>query len=333
MTACLLLAVCTPTTCAQQWARDLFTSTTHDFQTVARGAKAEFVFPMVNPYKETIHIAGVRASCGCVDPSVVKNTVETWEKGGILVRLNTRTFTGHRSATITVTIDQPYRAEVQLQVNGYIRSDVVFDPGVVQFAQVPQGESAERTLRISYAGRSDWEIRDVLSANTDLEVVRSQLRREGRRVDYQLRVRLKDTAPDGYFADEMILLTNDSRMKQIPVKVEGNVVPSVTVSPASLYLGQLEPGQTVTKQLVIRGKQPFRIQRVECDDGAFDFQPASEAKELHIVPLTFTARSQPGKIVQTIKIVTETGQQATCLATGMVKGSRTIPAQHQDQAR
>ena len=51
---------------AQQWAKDMFETTKHDFGTVARGAKAEFRFELTNRYLEDVHIAGVRSSCGCI---------------------------------------------------------------------------------------------------------------------------------------------------------------------------------------------------------------------------------------------------------------------------
>jgi hypothetical protein len=328
-----VLAVLAAPGWGQQWAQKMFSTATHDFGTVARGAKAEFVFPLQNIYQEDIHIASVRASCGCAQPSIVKDSLKTWEKGGILVRFNTRSFTGQRAATITVTIDRPYYAEVQLQITGYIRGDVVFDPGVVQFNRVAQGETAEQILRISYAGRDSWQIEDVLSANTNLEVIKSQARRSGGRVDYELVVRLNGSADAGYFADEMILVTNDSRLRRIPVKVEGNVVPALTVSPASLYLGDLQPGESVTKNLVIRAKEPFRVQEIRCDSEAFEFKPTDEAKALHVVPVTFTAGATTGKISQTIEIVTDigNGQVATCLATATIRdGSRTVAAQTQE---
>jgi hypothetical protein len=165
--ASILLSVLTSAASAQQWAYKLFGETTsHDFGTVARAAKSEFTFEMQNVFKETIHISGVRASCGCAIPRVLKPTLETWEKGGIAVEFNTRSFLGQRKATITVTIDQPYYAEVQLTIAGFIRGDVVFDPGTVKFDAVAAGDEATRTVNVNYAGRSDWQIVDVRSANT-----------------------------------------------------------------------------------------------------------------------------------------------------------------------
>ena len=133
----LLLSFALPAA-AQQWAQKMFSATKHDFGPVARGSKAEFEFQVENVFKEDIHIAAVRSSCGCTSPSVTHDTLKTYEKGAIVAKLNTASFLGHRSATITVVIDKPYYAEVQLQVSGFIRSDVVFEPGLINFGQLEQ---------------------------------------------------------------------------------------------------------------------------------------------------------------------------------------------------
>ena len=305
---------------AAEWAKKLFSEFSHDFGTVARAAKVDHTFEIVNPFKETIHIASVRASCGCSTPTITKDTLKTWEKGGIHVRYNTHAFTGQKGATITVVIDQPYYAEVQLSVKGYIRSDVVFSPGVISFDPIEEGEVAESSVSVHYAGRSDWQIVDVLSANTSFEVELDETKREAGRVGYNLLLRVKDTMQAGFFNDQLILVTNDQRATQVPLRVEGRVVPSLTVSPASLFLGVVKPGEQVKKTLVVRGKSPFKITKVACEDGCFEFQPSQETKALHLVPLVFTAH-EPGKIAQNIRIETDLGNGSTvgCLATATVQ--------------
>lgn len=315
-----LLAVVTSAP-GQEWARKMFPTTSHDFGTVARGAKAEFAFELTNIYEEDVHIAGVRSSCGCTMPTITAPTLKTWEKGAIVAAYNTKSFLGQKNATITVTIDKPYFAEVQLTVDGFIRSDVVFDPGAVDFGEVDQGSSAERKIRLTYAGRSTWQITDVRSANPNLEVEILDNTRTTGRVTYDLLVRLKPGTPAGYLHDELTLISDDRQMGSIPLSVEGRVVPALTVSPASLFLGVLDQGQKVTKQLVVRGNQPFSIQSVKCDNNSFQFDVPNGAKKLHFVPISFTAGSHPGKVAQSIEIKTDLngGAAASCTATATVK--------------
>ena len=141
------LLVCTPCF-GQEWARNMFKVTEHDFGSVARGAKAEYRFVFENLYLEDVHVAGVRTSCGCTTPSVETPLLKTYEAGAILAHFNTDSFLGQRAATLTVTIDKPFYAEMQLQIRGYIRSDVVVEPGSVQFGPIDQGTGYSQTAAV-----------------------------------------------------------------------------------------------------------------------------------------------------------------------------------------
>lgn len=307
----LVVAGGTAAVSAQEWAEKMFKEKTHEFGSVPRTAKVEYAFEMVNPYKEDIHISNVRASCGCTIPRIQKDTLKTWEKGAIIAEFNTRAFSGQRGARVTVTIDKPFPAEVQLQVHGYIRTDVVVDPGEVALGQVPNGSGAEKSVTIDYAGRNDWQILGVEPTSPFLHADVQEVSRQNGRVAYKLAVSLDKSAPPGFVADELILRTNDRRSPQFPVKVEGYVVADLTVSPSSLMLGILQPGQKITKQIVVKGKQPFHVLGIDCPDAAFSFVLPTEAKAVHLIPVTFEASKDPAKIVEKITIRTDLGDHVS----------------------
>ncbi len=310
----------------------MFEVTSHDFGDVARGAKAEFHFKLKNSYKEDVHISSVRTSCECTTPSITKQTLKTHEEAAIVAKFNTRSHTGNQSASLTVVFDKPYYAEVQLHVNGHIRGDVVFNPGVIAFGAVDEGTVATQKVDIKYAGRSDWQIVDVRSANEFIEVEMTQTERGIGRVAYQLLVRLKADAPAGYLNDQLILVTNDRNSRQIPLVLEGRVVPSITVSPASLSMGTLEPGQEAVKQVVVRGKSPFKIVDITCTDESFQFDVPEEAKTLHVIPVTFTAGQTPGRIVRKIEIQTDQNSESvtTIVVSATVKATTSEPDDDSD---
>jgi hypothetical protein len=296
----------------QEWARKMFKVTDHDFGSVAKGAKAEYRFVFENLYMEDVHVVGVRTSCGCTTPIVETPQLKTYEKGSILAHFNTDSFQGQRGATLTITFDKPFYAEVQVQVHGFIRSDVVVEPGSVQFGSIDQGQGFIQTVEVNYAGREDWQILDVKSANPHISATTAEVNRGNGQVSYQLKVLVDGTTPSGYLNDHLMLVTNDGTGQQIPVLVEGRVTPAITVSPASLFMGVVQPGQKVTKQLVVKGKKPFKITNISCNDKSFQFDTSKEgeAKELHLIPVTFTAGKDMGKIVKSIKIKTDQGQQS-----------------------
>jgi len=133
----------TPSCYGQDWAQKMFKITEHDFGSVAKGGKAEFSFVFENLYMEDVHVVGLRASCGCTTPRVENALIKTYEKGAIVAHFNTDTFLGQRGATLYVTFDRPFPAEIQLHVRGYIRNDVVLEPGSLEVGSVDQGAPVE----------------------------------------------------------------------------------------------------------------------------------------------------------------------------------------------
>ncbi len=291
---------------AQEWAVKMFNTTTHDFGTVAKGSKAEFRFQVKNIYEEDVHIESVRSSCGCTTPQITRADLKTFETGEIVAEFNTRNFTGHKSATLEVTLDKPFHAVVQLNITGFIRSDVVTQPGAIDFGTVDQGTAAVQKLHVTYAGRDDWRILDAKTADPWYEVEMTETARGNGRVAYDLLVRMTKDAPVGYVKDELILVTSDAQAREFPVDLQGRVMSEITISPSKLFLGVVNPGQKVTKNLVVRGKKPFKITSIECPD-CFKIEPSQDSKVVHLIPVVFTAGDEAGRVAQKISIHTDQG--------------------------
>jgi hypothetical protein len=316
LTIIVVVLACTPCF-GQEWAQKMFKEKEHDFGSVARGAKAEFRFVFENPFVEDVHISHAYPSCSCTSIRIENPTLKTYEKGAIVATFNTSSFYGQRGATITVVIDQPYYAEVQLHDRGFIRTDVEVQPGSVQYGAIDQGTGYKQTATVNYAGgRDDWQILSVKSANPHITAKAVETGRTYGRATYELEVHVDSSMPAGYMNDHLMLVTNDAAGQQIPVLVEGRVTPGITVSPAALFMGVVQPGQKVTKKLVVTSKKSFRILAITCDDKSFQFDTSKEtaATKLHQIPVTFLAGADEGKIVKTIKIKTDQGEMAPELA-------------------
>jgi hypothetical protein len=128
-------------------------------------------------------------------------------------------------------------------------------------------------------------------------------------VAYDLVVRLKPTAPPGIVKDQLFLMTNDANSTQIAVDVEGRVVSSIEVKPTSLLFLTMQPGESKMRQVLIKSKLPVKIVGIECDN-CFSFTLPTESRDTHIIPITFTAGKELGKVSKDIKIKTDLGPQA-----------------------
>ena len=291
----------------QEWATAMFDHTQHDFGMVARGAKVEHVFTLKNLYVEDVHIANVRTSCGCTQPRFTKDTLKTYETGQIIATVDTRAFMGRKDATITVTFDKPFPAEVQLHTYVYIRSDVVFEPGEVLFSGVPAGTAAARKVQLSYAGRNDWQIVKAVPSVPFLDVKLVETARGGGQVRYEITVTLQPDAPPGYFSERIDLTTNDVRSdaQRVSLPVEGSVVAAVSVQPSQVLLGVVRPGNTLARNIVIQAREPFQVLGVDGPDDRFRFVIPNGKKSVTVIPMTFEAASQTGEIRGEIVVRTD----------------------------
>ena len=297
-----------------QWAESLFPVKTHDFGTVAVASKTEFVFPIRNTTNQDIHISHVRASCGCTTPILKQQWIKQGEEGELTARYNTDSFWGKKGATLTVVIDRPQYAEVQLRVDGYIRRDMVVNPGSVDFGKITVGENAEKKVSVAYAGRSDWQILSVQSPKSFISTEIVEKSRSGQRVDYELVVKLADGVETGFLRDELVLQTNDRSMPRVPLLVTAQVESPLTVAPATISIDTMKPGEDKAVRLIIQGKKPFKVTEITCEGFDVEFTESTEAKPVQIVNIRLAATDKTGEIKQPLIVKTDAGDEMTAEA-------------------
>jgi len=302
----------------------MFKTSEHDFGSIAKGAKAEFEFSFKNLYVEDVRVASAVSSCGCTSVSIKDNkrVLKTHETGAIVASINSSTFIGSKGATITVRFDPPFWGEVQLHVRSNVRGDFVLQPGSAAFGVIDQGTAALKTIEASSPGNPNLRIVEVRSSNPHLSAKIIDRGRSWQQAQYQVQVRIDETAPPGYIHDHVMLVTNDYRSGQVPLLVEGQVRPAISISPEALFMGVLKPGERASKNVVIRAKEPFVIKKITAPGEGFEFDTSGEQapKAVHVIPVTFVAGDEPGKVVQAIQIETDRNMKGELVAQVFVAG-------------
>jgi hypothetical protein len=283
---------------AGPWAQKIFFGvTSHDFGTVPRGAQLKYRFKVQNIYAVPLEITNLRASCGCLTPTPSTRLLKPKEEGYIDIVMDGRRFTGFKTVNLYVTVGPQFISTATLVVTANARSDVVFNPGQVDFGLVSQGQTATQTIDVEYAGVLDWRILEVVkSAEAPFTVTARELYREAPRsrilgattngkVGYQIAVTLKPNVPAGPFRQELILKTNDVQTPVLTVAVEGNVQGSLSVSPSVVSLGRVKAGTTTTQRIAIRGSRPFRILQIDGTGDGLTAELPAQAAASHFVTL------------------------------------------------
>jgi hypothetical protein len=280
---------------AQDWLRAAIPpeARAFDFGTVARAAKTEHRFMIKNNHASDLHIHSVRASCGCTTPIIETEFIKPGETGSILARFNTGTFTGKKAATLTVSIDKPVYTELQLTVKGYIRSDVVVNPGEVNFGEVPVGEPQNVDVTLDYAGRSDWSLVGAESPLDFVDVKFEELSRAGGRVSYKISASLSPDAPLGVLQNQLLLKTNDRNLTSVPIRFMANVQPPIQVSPQAFALGTVTAEEPISQRLVIKARSEFRVLEITSEIADVRFEASETPKTAHLLNLLIAPKRQP----------------------------------------
>lgn len=284
------------------WAQKMFEHQKIDFGVVARGAECVTRLKVKNIYQETIHFRSVTTSCGCSAAKPSANQVGSGEEAYIEISMDTKRFMRQKDSAALITLAEPTKGlvqEVRIPLSVYIRTDVVLTPGLVNFGVVDEATSAERKISVAYAGRSDWQILEVRSPRPYITATAVLVGRPGNGlVNYDLIVKLAPEAPVGVHRELLTIISDDAANPEVPLPLEARVESEYTVQPDLLALGALAIGQTKTFNLVVRGRKPFRIEKIESSKAIdlFKVVLSDAEKQVHVLPVTFTAPGTPGEI-------------------------------------
>lgn len=285
------------------WPEPMFEALHYDFGIVAKGAETKHRLKIVNKYPNPVHIQGAGTQCKCATARVLQDTIAPGETGYIEITLDTKKFEGNRDTTAIVVFDRPTFAEVRIPIKAFIRNDVEINPGKIEFGPVPRGSAAERRIQVVFH-RPGGAIRDVVTKNKELDVTFRELGRGPGGAHYEVVTTLKATAPTGELRDQLTLVTEDPANPALPVIVEGKVEPEYTINTELVDFGTLHPGARFTVNIVIRGRKPFTIEKIESEDtaGVFEVRLPKEPKSIHALPLTVIAPSDPGILRESFTI-------------------------------
>ncbi len=291
---------------AQTWADKMFESRSHDFGTVARNTKLEHSFVIKNTLNRRVHIASATPSCSvCTLAKPEKAWLEPGESTVLKAVIDTLTVERRKDVSITVVFDQPSYAQSRLLLTCFVRTDIVFSQNQVSFGTTRRGSEVTKTITVEYAGNNDWKIDGVTCPNSALQVEIEETHRGRGLVGYRVKVTLRPDAPPGAIHERIVLGVNDAYNDGIDIGVSGNVHADVSLSASSLDIGNVAPGSTTTKQVLVRGIKPFKIVSISGPEGLIEFDMSDETKPLHVLTVKLKAGEKPGLLSQDFQITTD----------------------------
>lgn len=118
--------------------------------------------------------------------------------------------------------------------------------------------------------------------------------RSGGSAIYEVTVTLDGNAPASKLHDRMLLVSNDANDSEHTVTIDAQVEPEIVVADAQF--GPVQPGHTKTVNVVVRGRKPFKIEKIERkkQDEMFKVKAPENVSHVHTIPITLNPTVEHG---------------------------------------
>jgi hypothetical protein len=290
---------------AGTWAEGLFEESSHDFGPTPRGPVLVHHYRLTNNTQATVHVAGVRVSCGCTQATVMHGTLEPGQTTSVMATMDSRRFVGPKTVTIYVQFDQPRWEEVSLKISANGRDDLSFSPDSLAFGPVARGTAPVAKTTVTVLG-GGWQVTGVAAETSYVRTALQETRRTGSEVAYDLTAQLRPDTPVGVWFTDVWLTTNNPSSPRVRVPLTVEVRPALTLSPGPvLALGQVKAGAPSERKVIVRGSQPFRITGIEGTDTVLAAQSSTtDPRPVHVLTVTVTP-SDEGELSRSLRIHTD----------------------------
>lgn len=275
---------------AAGWADALFEQRAHDFGSVPHGRVAQHLFKLTNTTRTPVQIANVRVSCGCVSAHAQQTLLQPGESTVVVANMDTSRFYNHRSVTVYVTFGQPQYDEVHLVVSANSRGDVNVTPDALAFGRIQRGSNPSHRAHVAFYGGDQWQVSEVRAESNYVKPSVKEIRRGNGEVVYEVSASLRSDTPVGKWYTDLWVKTNNPAVPQVRVPLTVEIEPSLNVTPKVAQLGEVKPGGTTEKKVIIQGAKPFKITKIQgADDQLVVTDSTQDAKQVHVLTLAFKA--------------------------------------------
>lgn len=288
---------------AATWAESMFAELSNDFGSVPRGPAATHQFTLTNNTGAPVHIAGVRVSCGCTTAAPAQTDLKPGQSTVINASMDTRRFSGHKSVTIYVTFTQPQYAEVALLVTANGRDDVSMTPETLAFGRVSRGAAPTAETTVVLSGYTPWHVREASCESSYVKLVVQETVAGGS--SYLVKATLRPDTPVGNWYTDVWLKTDSAEIPRLRIPVTVTVESGITLSPATVSVGEIKMGSDTQRKVILRGVKPFSITAISGDkDQVVVTDAAKEKSQVHVLTVAIKPKAA-GEHQWTVRIATD----------------------------
>lgn len=286
----------------------------YDAGKVAKGEKISHDFVVRNDGEAPLEISDVRPACGCTVADF-DDTIAPGETGSVRAVLDTMTFDGPISKSITVFTNDPVNPKLQLAVKAEVQPYLLIQPGYARFVQAQQSEPGKVKQMLFTTTFDDLKITEVESPYPYLDVKyrpateADEPREHGIGKQWVLELTLDYTkAPVGTLADYVTIHTNHPSQPIAKLPISGFVRPLIAVTPTAADFGEIEVTEPHNASMLIHSfaAENVQVTAAETDVPGVELSvEAIEAGKKYALQVTLSPEMPKGRFDGTIKVKTD----------------------------
>lgn len=226
-----------------------------DFGTVNRGQKMSAVFTFVNIGKGPLAIQGVQTSCDCTTVTPAKGKIfEPGQTGSIDVNFDSKDYTGKVTKALTVITNERSMSDRTLSITANVNSELDASPPLADFGTVVPSKLAQQTIRVKNRMKTELKIEKLRYNAEFLDVGYTK---EG--ADYVIYVKLKPTAPIGFFKETIWVENNSTALADLPIPVRATIESQIAAAPAYVEFGSIAATEKSARQVALSSLDGFEV--------------------------------------------------------------------------
>ena len=239
-----------------------FDGRVYDFGVVEPEDKPQHYFTFKNTGQVDLVISKVKSSCGCTAALLSEERIPPGELGRIEVKFDPRGRRGKQQKTVSVHSNAENESVIQLTIQGVVKASVEVAPEQIFFGSVNNQEVYEKRIRVLGAGDGKLKITHVETSSPFLtgEISPPQ---PGEVITYEVKILLRSGAPVGKLEETLTIHTNSEARPQLNVSIEGNVLGPISVYPEQLFLGFINAGEVIQRDILLTKMGPADMKVLE----------------------------------------------------------------------
>ena len=154
-----LLMAASPSLLRAQPGIQVIGGTKLDFGTIYRGDVVERNVDLKNTGTDTLVLGNVEVSCGCTGTVVAKDHIPPGDSGTLLIKFNSRNFTGPIHKTVVVNSNAKAEARTIIEFSGTVIDEIILQPQNFWFKDAEVGRTDSIVMTIKNNGHDELRLK------------------------------------------------------------------------------------------------------------------------------------------------------------------------------